>query len=55
MHSLPMMLQKQCKSHHNHSPYARGRFAAGSTATFPWVALHCCHATSIGAATAIEE
>src|SRR5580698_7236157 len=35
--------------------YTRARFAAGSTADLPRLPRHCCHATSIGAATAIEE
>src|SRR5271157_3718896 len=35
--------------------YTLGRFAAGSTAALPRRVRHSCHATSIGAAMAIEE
>ena len=35
--------------------YPRGFFAAGNTTVLPFSARHCCHATSIGAATAIDE
>ena len=36
-------------------PYVRARFAAGRATALPWFALDSCHATSIGAAIAIEE
>jgi hypothetical protein len=37
------------------SPYMRARFAAGRTTALPWLVRHCCHATSIGAAIAMDE
>src|ERR1035437_4631728 len=33
----------------------RARFAAGRVVTLPCPPRHCCHATGIGAATAIDE
>ena len=35
--------------------YPLARLAAGRTTVLPLDARHCCHATNIGAATAIEE
>jgi hypothetical protein len=35
--------------------YTLGRFADGNTAVLPLDVRHCCHATSIGAATAMDE
>jgi hypothetical protein len=44
------LFQKQCIQ----LPYARDRLAAGSAAVLPLPARHCCHATSMGAAMAID-
>ena len=35
--------------------YTRARLAAGSVTDLPRPPRHCCHATSMGAATAMEE
>jgi hypothetical protein len=51
---LQNLLQNQCKPIER-IPQVRGRLAAGKTTVLPFDARHCCHATSMGAATAIEE
>src|SRR5580692_8643848 len=37
------------------NPYHLPRLAAGSTAALPLPARHCCQATNMGAATAMDE
>jgi hypothetical protein len=50
---LQRVLQNQCNFRGVF--YTRARFAAGRAATLLFPLRHCCHATSMGAATAIEE
>jgi hypothetical protein len=45
---LPLKMQE-------FAPYMRARFAAGRTTAFPLLVRHSCHATSIGAAIAMDE
>src|ERR1035437_426694 len=51
--SLAKRTEKTCESTKKNSP--RARFGAGRPAALPPLPCHCCQATSIGAATAIEE
>jgi hypothetical protein len=52
---LQNLLQNQCNPTQKNFPCHLDRFDAGSGAALPFFPRHSCHATSIGAASAIEE